>query len=127
MIRGRLAKECEGLTFEWAIGRVTVLFRNGRRQLIDYQLEGEFYIFTSKVARRRVVEQVGRERLAREVLLRNRVTDVVTFRLSEWGGVEGRIEQRAATLQAEELKFYLSLLAREADRFEYLLSGCDYH
>jgi hypothetical protein len=127
LIGGKTAKEGEGITFQWSPGRVTVLFRNGRRQFVDYRIEGEHYIFTSKVARRAVVEQVGRDRLAREILLRNRLTDVVVFRLSEKGQVEGFIEQRAATLQAEELRFYLGLLAREADRFEFLLSGLDYH
>ena len=39
--------------------------------------------------------------------------------------VEAWIRQRASTLQAEELKFYVAQLAREADRFEYLLTGKD--
>ncbi|HEX8092092.1 MAG TPA: protein kinase, partial [Blastocatellia bacterium] len=40
---------------------------------------------------------------------------------------KGRIEQRAGTLRAEELRFYLGLLAREADRLEYLITERDHH
>jgi hypothetical protein len=41
--------------------------------------------------------------------------------------VEAFIEQRAARLQGDELRFYLLQLAREADRLEFLLTGRDYH
>ena len=127
LLGGNPTKNPDGLTYRWEPGSISVEFPNGRRQLIEYRLAGDFYIFTSRVARRSVVERVGRERIAREILLRNRVTDVVAFRFSNTGSVEGRIEQRATTLQAEELRFYLGLLAREADRFEYLLTGHDHN
>ena len=37
----------------------------------------------------------------------------------------GRIEQVAATLQPEERVYYLVLLARECDQFEFALVGVD--
>jgi hypothetical protein len=127
LLGGKPAKDLEGLTYRWEPGSISVEFLNGRRQLIEYRLAGDFYIFTSRVANPSIVERVGRERVAREILLRNRVTDVVAFRFSNAGSVEGRIEQRVTTLQAEELRFYLGLLAREADHFEYLLTGHDHN
>lgn len=124
LLGGKIFRDSDGLTYRWESGVVTVEFLNGRHQMIRYRLEGDSYVFTSKVAGRANVERIGRERVAKEVLLRNRVSDVVIFQLTD-AGVNGRIEQRAATLQSEELRFYLGLLAREADRFEYLLTGRD--
>ena len=63
--------------------------------------------------------------LAREILMRNRFTSVVAFGFGKRDCVEAWIRQRASTLQAEELIFYVGQLAREADRFEYLLTGKD--
>jgi hypothetical protein len=124
LLGGKVVHDSDGLTYRWEPGIVTVEFLNGRHQVISYWLEGNSYVFTSKVAGRAIVRRIGRERVAKEVLLRNRVSDVVIFQLTD-AGVNGRIEQRAATLQPEELRFYLGLLAREADRFEYLLTGRD--
>jgi hypothetical protein len=126
LLGAKTTRVAGGLTFRWEPGIVTVEFINGRRQVISYRLEGDSYIFTSRVVRRATAERIGLERIAREILLRNRLSDVVIFRLSD-AGVEGRIEQRASTLQSEEVSFYLGLLAREADRFEYLLTGRDAH
>jgi hypothetical protein len=107
LLEERVAEDAAGLIYLWEPERVTVEFANGRRQAIDYGIENEFYIFTSRIATRVVVERVGREKIAKEILLRNRVSHVVAFQLTKSGIVEGRIEQRAATLQAEELRFYL--------------------
>ncbi len=35
--------------------------------------------------------------------------------------------RRASTSRTEKLKFYVAHLAREADRFEFLLTGKDIH
>ena len=37
----------------------------------------------------------------------------------------GRIEQPVATLDHEELELYVEILAKECDRFEYVLTGGD--
>ena len=127
LLGGKSLEDSNGLKFRWEPGRVTVEFRNGRQQLIEYRIEGEYYVFRSVIAKRAVVERVGRKRIAKEILLRNRVTDVVAFQLTNASTVEGHIVQRAATLQADEARFYLALLAQESDRFEYLLTGRDQH
>jgi hypothetical protein len=106
---------------------VTVEFLNGRKQVIEYRIEGEHYVFTSRIVRRGVVDEIGWERLARDILLWNRSTDVVTFRFNKKGGLEGYIEQRAASVSPEELRFYLTCLAREADRREFLLTARDHY
>lgn len=63
--------------------------------------------------------------LARRIWSQNRVSDVVEFALDESGRLIGRIEQVAETLNRNELEFYLTALAQECDRLEYLLTGRD--
>ena len=53
------------------------------------------------------------------------MTDVVEFALDESGRLIGRIEQVAEALNRNELEFYLTALAQECDRLEYLLTGRD--
>jgi hypothetical protein len=127
LLGGTVTRYAGGIIFRWEPDAVTAEFRNGRKQIIEYKIDGERYVFTSRIAKRGVVNKIGRERLARDILLWNRSTDVVTFRFNKRGELEGYIEQRAATLSAEELRFYLACLAREADRLEFLLTGQDYH
>ena len=120
--RTRLAGD---LTAYWEQGKVTVEFRNGRKQVVRYRSDGEFYSFRSIVIGAAVARDFSEERLAREILTRNRSVDVVGFVRTPDGKVEGRVDQREATLQREELLYYLATLAREADRFEQYLTGKD--
>jgi len=50
---------------------------------------------------------------------------VVEFTLDETGRLVGRIEQVAERLNHDELEFFLTSLAQECDRLEYLLTGRD--
>lgn len=127
LLGGTVTRYPGGITFRWEPGAVTAEFLNGRKQVIEYRSDGEHYVFTTRIVRRSVVDEIGRERLASDILLLNRSTDVVTFRFDRKGGLEGYIEQRAASLSPEELRFYLACLAREADRREFLLTGRDHH
>jgi hypothetical protein len=115
----------DGPEIQWSPGVITVAFRNDRRQRIRYELKGVRYHFTSRVAPPRAVKKLGLGRVAKELLLRNRVTEVVTFGLGPRHGVDAWIIQRAATMQREELLYYVVLLAREADRLEFLFTGRD--
>jgi hypothetical protein len=126
LLGGKLTRQ-SGVRLRWEPGAVTVEFANNRRQTVAYCFDEPFYAFSSRIVRADVVEQVGRERVAQELLLRNRHIDVVAFRFDAQGGVEAFVEQRAARLQGDELRFYLLQLAREADRLEFLLTGRDYH
>ena len=114
-----------GLALFWEPGIISVEFPNGRRQKVDYQLREDQYIFSSRVATAGSLYNISWGELAREILMRNRFTSVVAFGFGKRDCVEAWIRQSASTLQAEELKFYVAQLAREADRFEYLLTGKD--
>ncbi len=125
LLGGAKTKLSGGLNLFWEPGVIDVEFPNGRRQRVDYQLREDQYIFSSRVATAGSLYNISWGELAREILMRNRFTSVVAFGLGKRDCVEAWIRQRASTLQAEELKFYVGQLAREADRFEYLLTGKD--
>ena len=127
LLGGKKVALAPDLRATWRKGRVDVSFSNGRGQAITYKLRGELYLFTSRVARPSTVKKYGAGPLARRILERNRVTEIVGFRLTNAGGIEAFFRHRADTLQREELVFFLAVLAREADRFEYLLTGQDIH
>ena len=104
---------------------MTAIFPNDRRQAIQYIQQDGDLDFASRIIGPRDVEAYGVESLAQRVLLRNRAIEVVGFRITPKNWLEAWISHRLDTLQREELIFYLSRLAREADRFEYLLVGRD--
>ena len=56
---------------------------------------------------------------------RNARKALVTFAMEPRGRVVGLIEQPKATLDHEELELYVEVLAKECDRFEFVLSGQD--
>ena len=116
-----------GLRAEWEPGAIQVTFPNGRGQKVRYQRRGEHYLFTSRVATEGHLQHLSWKEISREILLRNRLTEVVAFGVRNWHAVEAWVEQRAFTLRTEKLKFYVAHLAREADRFEFLLTGKDIH
>lgn len=125
LLGGAEARLDHDLVVSCSQGRLTVTFENGRSQVIRYRREGDFYLFVSSVARPQAVKKIRLKHLAQRILARNRATEVVTFGLSPRNGIDAWVSHRADTLQPEELKFYLKVLAREADRFEYLLTGKD--
>ena len=104
---------------------VTVRLGGNRSQTVSIERDGDGYVLTSLVlGATRVADQ--RRDLATFVdrlWRRNRQTDVVNFTLDRQHRLVGRIEHPASTLDAEELFFYLSRLAIECDRMEYLLTG----
>lgn len=78
------------------------------------------------VARTEQIEAIAEAELSRILLLQNRATRVVSFQRSVLHGhVEAVVVCRESTLSSEELQFYLLMLAREADRLEFVLTGTD--
>ena len=98
-----------------------------RRQKVRVDVRGENCRFTSVVLPAGEVTRTDERwrQLARIAWQRNVETDVVTFTFDRRHRLIGRIQHPAATLDAPELEFYLRTIARECDRFKYLLSGLD--
>ena len=64
-------------------------------------------------------------RIAYRTWRRNASKPLVTFAFDDDDRLIGQIEVPAATLDHEELDLYIETLARECDRFEYVLTGAD--
>ena len=56
---------------------------------------------------------------------RNAFVDMVAFGMDRKGRPIGFLDQPASTLEAGELEIYIDTVARECDRFEYVLTGQD--
>lgn len=113
------------LKVDYRDGTAEIKFEGGRSQTVCIERTGDGYVFTSIVlGTARVKEQ--RENLSSFVdrlWRRNRQTDVVNFTFDPQNRVIGRIDHPVDTLDGEELYFYLSRLAIECDRMEYVLTG----
>jgi hypothetical protein len=106
-------------------GGVVAIMGNRRKQMILTERQADRYVLTSVVIGRVRVENMGAETLLPRIWLRNRETNCVAFGLDKRGRLIGRIEQLVDTLDMAELAFYIQLLARECDQFEYALTGQD--
>lgn len=99
----------------------------GRHQRIHIELAGSLWDFRTVVLRASEVTRTDRgwRELAMRAWLRNDATNLVTFTFDKSDSLIGLIQHADAHLDADELELYLSVLAAECDRFEYLLGGLD--
>ena len=122
-IDGLAAREC--LPWQRDGNRVRIsLSRSGRSQIVRLARRKDRYVFSSVVAHASAVNE-DRRSLAFRIWRRNALKAVVTFTVDRRERVIGLIDQPIESLHPKELKFYLGTLARECDRFEYLLTGVD--
>jgi hypothetical protein len=113
------------LRVTYQAGCAKIAFDGGRSQNVFVERDRDRYVFTSIVLS---AERVARQRenlshFVDRLWRRNRQTDVVNFTFDLRNRLIGRIEHPADTLDAEELYFYLSRLAIECDRLEFVLTG----
>ena len=121
----RLAESHE---WDWVEeGDRLVLSVGARHQEVRFARQGVDYVFTTVVlGSARVTRDARRWRdLARLVWRRNAEHEIVTFAFDRRDRLIGRIRHPADHLDYEELEIYVTALARECDRFEYLLTGRD--
>lgn len=127
----RLVQEVvKGGGAEWSLynDRLVVYIGDGQRhQDIRVQRQGADYVLTSVVLDSGTVKKETRRwyDLARLAWQRNAEHQLVTFGFDKYDRLVGQIRHPAEHLDAEELEIYVRTLARECDRFEYLLSGED--
>lgn len=100
-----------------------------RRQRIRICREDNQYVFSTLVLGSATVRRRPdrRRRLAMHAWTRNAKTELVNFTFDRSGRLVGEIRHLADHLDVEELAIYLSILATEGDRFEYVLTGRDKH
>ena len=99
------------------------LSSGGRSHVVHVARKKDSYVFWSVVA----AHAAGQDRraLARRIWRRNALKPVVMFTIDSRDRIIGRIDQPVESLHAREIEFYLETLARECDRFEYVLTGTD--
>ncbi len=116
-----------GITLTYEAPDLLVRFPNERQQRIRCHERGGDLILSTTVATAAFAGKLGEARLAREILHRNGHAQVAAFGLTDSGRLEGWISHPLATMSRAEFRFYARQLAREADRWEYLLSTRDIH
>jgi hypothetical protein len=99
----------------------------GRHQGVDLTREGDYYVLTGVVLSRADVTRSTKRwnDLACLAWQRNAEQELVSFGFDRQDRLIGQIRHLAEHLDPEELDLYIHVLARECDRFEYLLSGKD--
>ena len=112
---------------KYSPGKAKITLPNGRTQSITITRQGDLYILTSTVLGTRRMQLLcpTPKQKVDIICQRNRATEVVTFTQDKKGRLIGVITQPAATMQKQELTYYLAKLAQECDRLEYLLTGGD--
>jgi hypothetical protein len=108
--------------------RIEVRLGDGtRRQIVHLKRSHGFYRFWSIVAPSSFVTKNDKHwrDLAYKVWRKNDAKDIVGFSFDAHDRLIGSVDQPAETLDPEEIVFYVDLVARECDRFEYRLSGQD--
>jgi len=105
---------------------IVELCEDGRKQRIRLKRDKDIYVFYSMIHKGSLIKG---KRLRREIAYRawrkNDMKDLITFAFDDRDNLVGVIEQPVLTLDYEELKLYIETLARECDRFEYILTGDD--
>ena len=120
----------KGIEWETQGADVVVNMTTDRRgQRIRISCEDSQYVFSTLVLGAAAVRRRPdlRRRLAMQAWTRNAKTELVNFIFDRAGRLVGEIRHPADHLDAEELAIYLSILATEGDRFEYVLTGRDEH
>lgn len=103
------------------------LVRRGRHQRVYMSLKGGFYYFYSVVMGSTAVKK-NMQRWNELTLLawqRNANHELVTFAFDKYDRMIGLIRHPAKYLDLEELELYITTLAFECDRFEFMISGGD--
>lgn len=103
------------------------LVRRGRHQRVYMSLEDGFYFFYSVVIGSTAVKKKFKRwnDLTLMTWQRNADHELVTFAFDKHDRLIGHIRHPAEYLDPEELELYITTLAFECDRFEFLISGGD--
>jgi hypothetical protein len=129
-LRRRIDELIERRSLPWARtgGRIEIeLSAGGRRQVVYMKQIDGFYRFWSVVAPTSFVTRNVKawRNLAYRAWRKNDAQDVIGFSFDDQDRLIGCIDQPVETVDHAEIAFYIDLLARECDRFEYRLSGED--
>jgi hypothetical protein len=103
--------------------QIEVKFADGRGHRVAVEDDGEAYGLKAFVVRRAVVEAIPD--LPVRVWIRNRATQLVGFRIDRQDRLVAEAWVPKVGVTAEEFQVYVRTVARESDRFEFVLTGRD--
>lgn len=103
------------------------LWKQGHHQRVHLERHGDHYRLWSIAAGAGYVTRNDSawRALAYRAWRKNSLKELVGFSFDRQHRLIGVIEQPAATFDHEELVLYVETLARECDRFEFILTGED--
>lgn len=105
-------------------GEVLVSFPNNRVHLVYFEeISPETVRIWGFVAKRTIVESL--DGIAERSWQRNRTTRLVGFHIDHRSRLIGSARVPRIGLTPQELATYIEAVARECDRYEYLLTGED--
>jgi hypothetical protein len=116
-IKGNRSKNSATITF----GKDTI----ERKQAVSFSCFKKYIVFESLVMKKINIQGIGYHQILQKMWQRNNSVDLVGFCINEKGNLVGQITQLLDFLDYDEFEFYILSLAREADRFEYILTGAD--
>jgi len=114
---------CRGRDLTVDKDMIVVMLPGGRQQRISVSDNDDAYWLTSVVARPAVASTVAN--LPLRAWERNRATRLVAFKIDMRGRLKAESWVPKAGLTPAEFSTYLRIIAAEADRFEYQLTGAD--
>jgi hypothetical protein len=117
---GRL---CRTKDFSVTDSKIDVQFSNGRHHSVKVEELEEIYLLSAIVVRRKSVAALPD--LPVYAWLRNRVTDLVDFRIDRRERLIGEAWVPKAGLKADEFQLYVRTVATECDQFEFFITGGD--
>lgn len=103
--------------------QIEVRFTDGRGHRVEVSDVGEAYELKAVVVRRAVVE--ADPELPAGIWKRNRATQLVGFRIDDRSRIVAEAWVPKIGVTPEEFQLYVRTLAKESDRYEFLLTGRD--
>lgn len=116
-------KYCRAKDFTIKSNLIDVKLGNERSHSVTIEDDGEAYLLIARVAMKSIIKKIPN--IKTSILKRNRVTQLIGFRIDKAGHLIGYAWIPKEGIFREEFQFYVRKLAFESDRYEYLLTGED--
>jgi hypothetical protein len=102
---------------------ITFAMEDGRTQRVTISENDKEFILSSIVVRRKIVED--NPDIPMEAWIKNRSMQLIGFRIDDAKRLVAEVWLPKVGLTSDEFLFRLKMLAAEADRYEYILTGKD--
>ncbi|GAA4687310.1 YbjN domain-containing protein [Phytohabitans rumicis] len=114
---------CESADLTVKRRRIRVAFAGGRSHEVQVHVTDDIYLLTAEIADSATAHQLDDP--YQDVWLRNRRSRLVGFRIDNHGSLVAHGWTPKEGLTAEAFQLLVRAVAREADRYEFRLTGLD--